>query len=188
MRLVLLGPPGAGKGTQAVWLCENYGIPEISTGDILRAAVQNSTALGQEAKSYMDRGALVPDDVIIGIVRERLAEGDTEEGFILDGFPRTVAQAEALNRLLHDSGQSLDHVIAIEVPEEELLIRLAGRRQIEGRDDDTDEAIQQRLKVYQQQTTPLVQYYQQLGLLRPIHGVGEVEDIYQSIVAVFAQT
>jgi adenylate kinase len=188
MRLVLLGPPGAGKGTQAVWLCDNYGVPEISTGDILRAAVQNGTALGQEAKSYMDRGALVPDEVIIGIVRERLAEGDTKQGFILDGFPRTVAQAEALNRILSDSGQALDHVLAIEVPEEELLVRLTGRRQIEGRDDDTDEAIQHRLKVYQQETAPLVQYYQQLGLLRPIHGVGEVEDIYQRIVAVFAQT
>lgn len=188
MRLVLLGPPGAGKGTQAVWLGENYGIPEISTGDILRAAVQNGTALGQEAKSYMDRGALVPDDVIIGIIRERLAEGDTAQGFILDGFPRTVAQAEALNDLLRDSGQSLDHVIAIEVPEEELLARLAGRRQIEGRDDDTEEAIQQRLKVYQEETAPLVDYYQQLSLLRSIHGVGEVEDIYQRITAVFAQT
>ena len=188
MRLVLLGPPGSGKGTQSVWLCENHGIPQISTGDILRAAVQNGTALGQEAKSYMDRGALVPDEVIIGIVRERLTEGDTAQGFILDGFPRTVAQAEALNGLLQDAGQSLDHVIAIEVPEEELLARLAGRRQIEGRDDDTDEAIQHRLKVYQEETAPLIHYYQQLGLLRPIYGVGEVDDIYERIIAVCAQT
>lgn len=185
MRLVLLGPPGAGKGTQAVWLGENYAIPEISTGDILRTAVQNGTVLGQEAKSYMDRGALVPDDVIIGIVRERLNQEDTQKGFILDGFPRTVAQAKALTQMLQESGTPLDHVIAIEVPEDEILKRLAGRRQIEGRDDDTEEAIRHRLKVYQQETAPLLDHYRQAGLLHSIHGVGDVEDIYQRITAVF---
>lgn len=184
MRLILLGPPGAGKGTQGHRLHEAYGIPEISTGDILRAAVRNETPLGLEAKTYMDQGALVPDEVIIGIARERLAEADTEQGFILDGFPRTVAQAEALDRMLLESQRPLDHVISIEVPEEELLQRLASRRGIEGRDDDSDEAIRHRLEVYERQTAPLVEYYRHTGLLRPVAGVGTVDDIAQRIKSV----
>ena len=181
MRLILLGPPGAGKGTQGHRLHEAHGIPEISTGDILRAAVRDETPLGLEAKAYMDRGALVPDDVIIGIARERLAESDTAAGFILDGFPRTVAQAEALDRMLLESDRPLDHVISIEVPEDELRQRLASRREIEGRDDDSDEAIRHRLEVYERQTAPLIDYYRQTGLLRPVPGVGTVEDIAQRI-------
>jgi adenylate kinase len=181
MRLILLGPPGAGKGTQGHRLHDAYGIPEISTGDILRAAVRNETALGLEAKTYMDRGALVPDEVIIGIARERLAEANTESGFILDGFPRTVAQAEALDHMLLESRRPLDHVISIEVPEAELLQRLASRREIEGRNDDTDEAIRHRLEVYERQTAPLIDYYRKTGLLRPVPGVGTVEDIAQRI-------
>src|SRR5262245_44727802 len=140
MNVILLGPPGAGKGTQGHQLSERYHIPEISTGDILRSAVQKGTSLGREAKSYMDRGALVPDEVIIGIVHERLAQDDTKVGFILDGFPRTVVQAEALARLSEEQARSIAHVISIEVPEKELLQRLAGRRQMEGRRDDTEEA------------------------------------------------
>lgn len=182
MRLILLGPPGAGKGTQGHQLHEKFGIPEISTGDILRAAVRDGTALGAEAKRYMDSGALVPDNVIIGIVRDRLAQPDTDKGFILDGFPRTVAQAEALDRILQESGRSLDHVISIEVPVAELVERLAGRRHIEGRQDDTDEAIQHRLDIYERETRPLIAYYHQAGLLRTISGVGTIECILRRIL------
>ena len=184
MRIILLGPPGAGKGTQGHRLSKRYGIPEISTGDILRLAVGNGTQLGIEAKRYMDRGALVPDAIIIGIVRERLGQPDATKGFILDGFPRNVAQAEALTEMLQRSAMALDHVLSIEVPEEELLKRLTGRRQIEGRQDDSDEAIRHRLEVYRQETAPLIAYYQQQGLLRPIPGLGTVEDVFQRIVAV----
>ena len=184
MNLILLGPPGAGKGTQGHRLSERYNIPEISTGDILRAAVRKGTPLGREAKSYMDRGALVPDEVMIGIVRERLAQEDTERGFILDGFPRTVAQAEALARLTEEQKQSIEHVISIEVPQEELLQRLAGRRQLEGRHDDTDETIRRRLEVYERDTAPLIDYYRRQGLLRCIAGVGTVDEIFQRITVV----
>ena len=184
MNLILLGPPGAGKGTQGHRLSERYHIPEISTGDILRVAVRQGTSLGQEAKRYMDSGALVPDEVIIGIVRERLCQGDTKAGFILDGFPRTVAQAEALTRLSEEQARAIEHVISLEVPEKELLQRLAGRRQIEGRHDDTEEAVRHRLEVYDRETTPLIHYYCQRGLLRSIPGVGTVDEIFQRITAV----
>ena len=181
MNLILLGPPGAGKGTQGHRLSERYNIPEISTGDILRSAVQKGTPLGREAKSYMDRGALVPDEIMIGIIRERLAQDDTERGFILDGFPRTVAQAEALSRLSEEQQRPIEHVISIEVPQEELLQRLAGRRQLEGRQDDTDEAIRHRLEVYERETAPLIDYYRCRGLLRCIAGVGTIDEIFQRI-------
>lgn len=184
MNLILLGPPGAGKGTQGHLLSQRYGIPEISTGDILRAAVRQGTVLGQEAKRYMDRGALVPDEVMIGIVRERLGQDDITTGFILDGFPRTVAQAEALARLCEVQQCSIEHVVSIEVPQQELLKRLSGRRQIEGRQDDTDEAICHRLEVYHCATAPLIDYYRQCGLLRSIPGVGTVGEIFQRITAV----
>jgi adenylate kinase len=181
MNLILLGPPGAGKGTQGHRLSERYNIPEISTGDILRSAVQKGTPLGREAKSYMDRGALVPDEVMIGIIRERLAQDDTERGFILDGFPRTVAQAEALSRLSEEQQRPIEHVISIEVPQEELLQRLAGRRQLEGRQDDTNEAIRHRLEVYERETAPLIDYYRRQGLLRCIVGVGTIDEIFQRV-------
>ena len=184
MNLILLGPPGAGKGTQGHLLSERYHIPEISTGDILRAAVRQGTPLGQEAKRYMDSGALVPDEVIIGIVRERLCQDDTKAGFILDGFPRTVPQAEALTRLAEEQASCIEHVISIEVPEEELLQRLAGRRQIEDRHDDAEEAIRHRLEVYHRETAPLIDYYRQRGLLRSIPGIGTIDEILQRITAV----
>jgi adenylate kinase len=184
MNLILLGPPGAGKGTQGHRLSERYHIPEISTGDILRSAVQKGTPLGHEAKSYMERGALVPDEVMIGIVRERLAQDDTACGFILDGFPRTVAQAEALAQLSEEQKRPIEHVISIEVPQEELLQRLTGRRQLEGRHDDTDEAIRHRLEVYARETAPLIDYYRRQGLLRCIVGVGTIDEIFQRITRV----
>lgn len=184
MNVILLGPPGAGKGTQGHRLSERYSIPEVSTGDILRAAVRQGTPLGQEAKSYMDRGALVPDGVIIGIVRERLAQDDTEGGFILDGFPRTVAQAEALTRMSEEQKRPIEHVLSIEVPQQELLQRLAGRRQTEGRHDDTEEAVRHRLEVYAHETAPLIDYYRRQGLLRCIAGVGTVDEIFQRIMVV----
>ena len=183
MRLILLGPPGAGKGTQGHQLAEQYGIPEISTGDILRGAVSAGTPLGVEAKSYMDRGDLVPDAVMIGIVRERLTQSDTEPGFILDGFPRTVAQANALDQMLQENQQPIDHVVSIEVPDEELVQRLVRRGEIESRQDDTEAVIRARLEVYHQNTSPLVDYYRQTGLLRSIPGVGTVEDIAACIKA-----
>jgi adenylate kinase len=151
---------------------------------MLRAAVRQETPLGLEAKCYMDRGALVPDGVIIGIVRERLDQDDTTHGFILDGFPRTVAQAEALAQLSREQHRPIEHVISIKVPADELLQRLSGRRQLEGRHDDTDEAIRHRLGVYQRETAPLIDYYRQQGLLRCIVGVGTIDDILQRIIAV----
>jgi adenylate kinase len=184
MNVILLGPPGAGKGTQGHRLSERYSIPEISTGDILRAAVRQGTLLGREAKSYMDRGSLVPDEVMIGLVRERLAQADTAHGFILDGFPRTVVQAEALAQLAGEQRRPIEHVISIEVPQEELLQRLAGRRQLEGRHDDTDEAIRHRLEVYERETAPLIDYYRRQGLLRHIAGLGTIDEIFQRITMV----
>lgn len=184
MNLILLGPPGAGKGTQGHRLSERYHIPEISTGDILRVAARQETPLGQEAKRYMDSGALVPDEVMIGIVRDRLCQGDTKAGFILDGFPRTVAQAEALSRLSEEQARAIQHVISLEVPEKELLQRLAGRRQVAGRHDDTEEAVRHRLEVYDRETAPLIHYYRQRGLLRSIPGIGTVDEIFQRIIAV----
>jgi adenylate kinase len=184
MNVMLFGPPGAGKGTQGYRLSEAYGIPVISTGDILRAAVREGTVLGKEAQGYMDRGALVPDEVVIGIVRERLSQDDTKAGFILDGFPRTIPQAEALMRILREDNRPIEHVISIEVPEEELRQRLAGRRGAEGRQDDTETAIRHRLEVYHRETAPLIAYYRQRGLLRPVIGMGTVDDVFQRILAV----
>ncbi|MGQ4807727.1 adenylate kinase [Candidatus Entotheonellaceae bacterium PAL068K] len=183
MNIILLGPPGAGKGTQGHRLSEKYRIPKISTGDMLRAAVEAGTALGQEAQGYMKCGALVPDTVIIGVVQERLKHDDVKTGFILDGFPRTLAQAKALTQMLEESGLHLEHVISIEVPQETLLQRLAGRREVEGRHDDTDEAIRHRLEVYRHEMTPLITYYRHIGLLRPISGVGTVDEVFQYIEA-----
>ena len=204
MNLVLLGPPGAGKGTQAKMLINAYGIPQISTGDMLREAVKNKTPLGLEAKKAMDAGQLVTDEVVIGLVRERLAKPDCENGFMLDGFPRTVPQAEELEKVLADLGKSLDHVISIEVPNEELMGRLTGRRTCKAcgqgfhvmfdppkekgkcdkcggelfqRDDDNEETVGNRLKVYDDSTKPLIDFYQGKGLLRPINGVGKISDI-----------
>ncbi|MEO2069190.1 MAG: adenylate kinase [Desulfurobacteriaceae bacterium] len=178
IKVVFLGPPGAGKGTQAVRLAEKYEVPHISTGDILRSAVKEGTELGMLAKSYMDKGELVPDDVIIGIIRERLSQTDVKEkGFILDGFPRTLAQAESLDAMLEELNMPLDKVIYLNVNDEEIVKRLLAR----GRADDTEEVIRNRLEVYRKQTAPLIDYYSAKGLLVEINGIGDIEEITKKI-------
>lgn len=211
MNIIMLGPPGAGKGTQAKMLVEEFGIPQISTGDMLRAAVAEGTELGKKAKEYMDKGQLVPDEVVIGIVRERLSKPDCEKGFILDGFPRTVPQAEALDKILQEMGKKIDYVINIVVPDEEILKRLTGRRtcrkcgamyhvvfnppkkegvcdkcggELYQRDDDKEETIRKRLEVYKAQTEPLVDYYKKKGVLVDIDGTKGIQEIYQDILKV----
>ena len=209
MKLILLGPPGAGKGTQAVRLVEHFGIPQISTGDILRKAVKDGTELGTLAKKYMDKGELVPDEVVIGIIRDRLMEPDCQKGYILDGFPRTIAQAEALDEMLEKMGARIDHVVNISVADEEIIKRLTGRRtcpncgagyhilfdppkrdgicdkcgtKLIQRDDDKEETIRARLEVYRRQTEPLIKYYEAKQLLRTIPGEGSMEEIFNAIL------
>ena len=177
MRMMLLGPPGSGKGTQAEYLIDRYRIPHVATGDMLRAAVRDGTELGKQAKATMDRGELVPDDLVIGMLMQRLANEDAEAGFILDGFPRNVAQARALDGQLEDRG--LEHVVALEVPEEELTKRMLGR----GRSDDTEEAVRNRLTVYREMTVPLFDYYDKAGILRRIDGFQSVDGVVASIVS-----
>jgi adenylate kinase len=206
--LILLGPPGAGKGTQAKLLIERYGIPQISTGDILRAAVKEQTQSGIRAKEFMDTGKLVPDDLVIEIINDRLSLPDSAAGFILDGFPRTVAQADALAIMLKNNGKSIDHVISITVDNEALVQRVIGRLTCSGcgqgyhlvfdppavkgicnvcgseliqRDDDKEETMRARLLTYETQTAPLIEYYASLGLLRPIDGFGSIQDINDSL-------
>jgi adenylate kinase len=215
VNLILLGPPGAGKGTQAQLMVDRYHLPQISTGDILRAAVKDKTPLGVKAKGFMDQGKLVPDELVIGIIEERLKAADCNPGFILDGFPRTIAQAEALQPILSKMGRSIDHVLNIEVDDEELIRRLTGRRTCKNcgamfhiffhapkregicdrcggtlyqREDDKEETIRTRLKEYQKQTAPLIQYYQQKKTLRSIQGVGGQEQIFEQIVRLLDAT
>lgn len=180
-RFLLLGPPGAGKGTQAALLIENLGIPQISTGDMLREAVAAGSEIGKIAKTCMDRGELVSDDIVIGVARERLSKDDCKKGFILDGFPRTVAQAVALDEMLKDLGQKLDRCVAISVEEEPLVQRLLKRAEIEGRADDNEETIRNRMRVYKEQTEPLLDYYRGEGLLAEVEGSGTVEDVAERI-------
>jgi adenylate kinase len=209
-RVVLLGPPGAGKGTQAKLLQETFAACQISTGDILRKAVAEQTRLGKEAAQYIDRGALVPDDVIVGLVAERLKEKDCEKGFILDGFPRTIPQAESLDAMLRDMRLSLNRALSVQVPRSVIIERLAGRRSCKNcgalahvvfsppkkegvcdrcggelyqRQDDKEETVAHRLKVYEQQTAPLVDYYRRRGLLREIDGVGAIDEIRSRVTA-----
>lgn len=212
MRTVLLGAPGSGKGTQGVVLSKKFDIPQISTGDLLRAAVKAGTELGKKAKSAMDAGALVSDDIVIGLIRERLSEDDAQNGYILDGFPRNIPQAEALDAMLEELGQPLQGVVLLDVPFEELMQRLTGRRtckdcgaiynvhlsppKTEGhcdrcggelfqREDDNEETIGNRLKVYEEQTAPLVGYYQDQSKLHTIPGIGDIDNITNQVGAVF---
>jgi adenylate kinase len=209
MRLVFLGAPGAGKGTQAKRLVDQLKIPQVSTGDMLRKAVSDGTSLGKEAKSYMDKGELVPDSVVIGLIKERLQEADTENGFILDGFPRNVSQAKELDSLLGDLGKPLDVALVLDVPIDDLMKRLTGRRtckscgqmynvyfsppKVEGkcdvcggdlyqRADDNEETIKKRLDVYQSSTEPLIDYYKNKGILKIVQGTGDINAIYRKIL------
>lgn len=210
MKLILLGPPGAGKGTQAKMLVEEFSIPQISTGDILRAAVKDGTLMGKKAKEYMDAGGLVPDEVVVGIVRDRLQEEDCDNGFILDGFPRTVAQADALQTSLQEMGKELDRVISLEVDAEALVERLTGRRTCKEcgrgyhvkfdppreagicdvcggtlfqRDDDQEETIRKRLQVYSEQTAPLISYYREAGVLMELDGMQPIPIVKEKILS-----
>ncbi len=211
MNIVLFGPPGAGKGTQAKELTKRYGIPHISTGDILRANVRDGTELGMKAKEYMDRGELVPDTVLIGLIRNRLNEPDCKEGYLLDGYPRTIPQADALDIILREIGKPLDVVINIDVSDDSLVERLSGRRtcptcgesyhvvfnppeqqgvcdacgsQLYQRDDDREEVIRQRLAVYNQKTKPLIDYYAKAGILVNIDGSRSVDEVFRAVSGV----
>ncbi len=208
MRLVLLGAPGAGKGTQAKMLIEKYGIPQISTGDLLRAAVKEGTELGKEAKGHMDSGGLVPDSVVLGMMKERLGADDTKKGYILDGFPRNTAQAEALDGMLSELGMPIEAALSVDVPLEDLMKRLTGRRtckacgqmfnmyfnapKAEGKcdkcggelfqgDDDQEDTIKNRLKVYEEQTAPLIDYYAGKGILKRVEGTGSIDAIFTKV-------
>jgi len=176
-RIIFLGPPGAGKGTQASLLAEFGKIPHISTGDILRQAIVDQTELGQKAQSYMDQGELVPDDLILDLIRDRLSHSDTHNGWILDGFPRNVSQASFLDQLLRELAQECDYVINLEVPDEVLIERLLAR----GRKDDNHDTIARRLEVYRDLTAPVIDYYQGKGQLHSVNGNQQLEDVTQSL-------
>lgn len=183
MRLILMGPPGAGKGTQATFVAQHYSIPAISTGDIFRANVSEGTPLGKEAQRYMDAGEYVPDDVTNKMVRNRIDEPDAEGGFLLDGYPRTVAQVEELDGMIKHTGHRLDAAVVLTVDEEEIVQRLLQRAQTDGRADDTEEVIRRRQEVYAEQTAPLIETYRERGILREVDGLGEVEEITRRIFA-----
>ena len=181
MRLILFGPPGAGKGTQAANISQNYKAAHISTGDMLREAVKNGTELGTLAKTYKDKGELIPDDVIIGIIKDRIREEDARQGFMLDGFPRTMAQAEALQGMLETEEVGIDAVVSIEVEDEEIVQRILERQKIEGRDDDTEDVVRNRLRVYREQTEPLKSFYKNQDVLYEVDGMGTIDEVFSRI-------
>ena len=211
MKIIMLGAPGAGKGTQAKKIAEKYHIPHMSTGDIFRANIKNGTELGMKAKSYMDQGQLVPDDVTIGMLLDRISQEDCAEGYVLDGFPRTIPQAESLTKALEERGESMDYAINVDVPDQAIVTRMAGRRAClacgatyhivynapkkenvcdvggEGlvlRDDDKPETVQKRLTVYHDQTKPLIDYYGKAGILVTVDGTQDLNKVFEDIVSV----
>ncbi|MDX6301115.1 MAG: adenylate kinase [Nocardioidaceae bacterium] len=182
MRLILMGPPGAGKGTQAKFVADRFGVPAISTGDIFRANVSDGTDLGVKAKEYMDAGEYVPDEITNLMVRNRIDEPDAEQGFLLDGYPRTLQQVEELDGMIKYTGHKLDAVVCLTVDQEELVQRLLSRAETDGRSDDTEDVIRRRQEVYAEQTEPLIDVYRERGLLIEVDGMGEVEEITRRIL------
>lgn len=186
MRLVLLGAPGSGKGTQAARLKEHLQVPHISTGDLLRAEVAAGSPLGLQAKEVMARGELVSDDILLGMLKDRFSRDDTRAGFILDGYPRNLAQAAALDGLLADLGQKFDAAVQLTVDNELIIDRLAGRAKAEGRADDNPESVRKRLEVYDQQTAPVIEFYRQHGQLTIVDGVGGLDEVFNRIIEAIA--
>lgn len=214
MRLVMLGAPGAGKGTQAKKIADKYGIPHISTGDIFRANIKNGTELGKKAKAYMDQGALVPDELVVDLVADRVKQADCEKGYVLDGFPRTIPQAESLDSVLKTMGQKIDYAVNVEVPDENIVSRMSGRRACVGcgatyhighapskkegicdrcgetlilRDDDKAETVKTRLSVYHEQTQPLIEYYGGQGCLKDVDGTVDMEEVFAAICEILGE-
>ncbi len=214
MKIIMLGAPGAGKGTQAKKIAAKYNIPHISTGDIFRANIKNGTELGKKAKTYMDQGLLVPDELVVDLVVDRVNQEDARNGYVLDGFPRTIPQAEALDKALAELGQKMDHAIDVDVPDENIVKRMGGRRacvgcgatyhleyaptKVEGvcdacgkelilRDDDKPETVLKRLGVYHEQTQPLIDYYTNAGILRAVDGTIDINEVFQAIVDILGE-
>ncbi len=214
MKIIMLGAPGAGKGTQAKKIADKYGIPHISTGDIFRANIKNGTELGKKAKAYMDQGALVPDELVVDLVADRVKQPDCEKGYVLDGFPRTIPQAESLDKVLASMGQKIDYAINVEVPDENIVRRMSGRRACVGcgatyhivyaptkaegicdrcgeklilRDDDKPETVTKRLSVYHEQTQPLIEYYGKQGSLKEVDGTMDMEDVFADICKILGE-
>ncbi|MBQ4283935.1 MAG: adenylate kinase [Lachnospira sp.] len=214
MKIIMLGAPGAGKGTQAKRIAAQYTIPHISTGDIFRANIKNNTELGQKAKTYMDKGELVPDELVVDLIMDRFKQADCTNGYVLDGFPRTIPQAEALDAALNAQGENVDFAINVEVPDENIINRMSGRRACVGcgatyhikynptkvedvcdacgeklilRDDDKPETVKNRLSVYHEQTQPLIDYYEKKGVLAEVDGTKDMEDVFNAIVSVLGK-
>lgn len=214
MKIIMLGAPGAGKGTQAKMIAAKYGIPHISTGDIFRANIKNGTELGAKAKEYMDKGLLVPDELVVDLVIDRFKEDDCANGYVLDGFPRTIPQAEALDKALTAIGETIDYAINVEVPDENIINRMSGRRACVGcgatyhiiysptkeegkcdtcgseliiRDDDKPETVKNRLSVYHEQTQPLIDYYTEKGVIAQVDGTVDMNDVFQAIVKILGE-
>ena len=214
MKIIMLGAPGAGKGTQAKMIADKYGVPHVSTGDIFRANIKNGTELGMEAKKYMDQGLLVPDELTVKILLDRVSQPDCKNGYVLDGFPRTIPQAEVLDKALAELGESIDYAIDVDVPDENIVKRMSGRRACvscgatyhvvhvppkkEGicdrcgselilRDDDKPETVKNRLDVYHKQTQPLIDFYTKKGVLKTVDGTVDMQDVFKTIVAILGE-